>query len=63
MHTPTCFGASASSSGSFDIVFITQRSTDLSNLIISIFCNLANAKSKLREDGAEAPKYVGAFVS
>jgi len=46
-NTPTYFGASAPSSGSFDIKYA---------LIIEYLI------SKLPEDGAEAPKYVGVFA-
>ena len=46
-NTPTYFGASAPSSGSFDIKYSIIR---------------AYLISKLPEDGAEAPKYVGVFA-
>ena len=43
--------------------FITQRSTFYVILTVLIFYSLANAISKLPEDGAEAPKHEGEFIN
>jgi hypothetical protein len=70
---PTCFGASAPSSGGLNIVLVKLQLNKLLNLykavgrqmvkFVPFVCyNSSNTKHKLSENGAEASKLLCAFV-